>query len=81
MLFDRPSPVEQLSSLLEEEMAQLRAAAEFVAGELSGLERKKLVALITADVHHRDISQLMLSAKVRSPPASLLSSPLPHAKP
>ncbi|KAL3922598.1 MAG: hypothetical protein SGPRY_004507, partial [Prymnesium sp.] len=64
MLFDHPSPVEQLSSLLEEEMAQLRAAAEFVAGELSGLERKKLVALITADVHHRDISQLMLSAKV-----------------
>ena len=46
------------------EVSQLTALARVVAGDLDPLQRRKLVALITSDVHHRDMTQEMVEAGV-----------------
>ncbi len=45
-------------------MAQLNDLTALVRGELSGLQRRVLGALITIDVHARDILELLAAAKV-----------------
>jgi len=56
-----------LTVYLVKAKAQLEDLARAVGGELSGLERKALVALITGDVHNRDIVSTMIEEKVDSP--------------
>jgi len=46
---------------------QLEDLARAVGGELTKLERKTLVALITGDVHNRDIVSTMINEEVDSP--------------
>ena len=46
--------------------SQLDELARQVGGKLSSLERKTLVALITGDVHNRDITSQMVEEEVRS---------------
>ena len=50
--------------------------AREVSGDLDSLLRRTLVALITADVHARDITETMHHAKVDSPSSFTWPSPV-----
>ncbi|KAL1511811.1 hypothetical protein AB1Y20_005097 [Prymnesium parvum] len=63
-VFEEVDPLSHLAALLEREIQQLTSLAELVAGDLDALLRRKIVSLITADVHHRDITQSMVDARV-----------------
>ncbi|MCV5263830.1 hypothetical protein OFC55_39825, partial [Escherichia coli] len=47
-------------------VAQLAELTELVRSELSKLERKVVVALVTTDVHARDIVEALRDARVTS---------------
>ena len=56
-----------LEEYLGAAIEQLNDCARQVGGQLSKLERKVFVALITGDVHNRDITKKMISERVESP--------------
>ena len=58
---DRPAA---LLGYFDQAVQQLNEAAMQVGGKLNKLERKTLVALITGDVHNRDITKTMADEKV-----------------
>ena len=55
-----------LEGVLETARSQLADLAREVSGDLPYLLRRTLVALITSDVHARDITEIMVDAKVSS---------------
>jgi hypothetical protein len=67
--FDQPSGqrVDGLFGVLDQTRSQLADLAREVSGPLDPLLRRTLVALITADVHARDITETMYEARVDSP--------------
>ena len=67
--FDGPidERVRGISEVLDTQRSQLSDLAVEVSGPLDKLLRRTLVALITADVHARDITETMVLAKVDSP--------------
>ncbi len=58
------SPKQALGEYLDIVVGQLSAMCALVRGELTSLERAKLVALITIDVHARDIVEIMVTEKI-----------------
>jgi dynein heavy chain len=52
---DGPDPASGLAALYQSNVAQLADLTRLVRGDLSGLARRGLAALITIDVHARDI--------------------------
>ena len=60
---DRVALLQEFNNIQIEE---LNESARQVGGKLSKLERKTCVALITGDVHNRDITSQMVSEKVDS---------------
>jgi dynein heavy chain len=57
---DAYAPVDNLRASRSEQVEQLNALAAAVADELTGLERRTIVALITGDVHNRDITSALV---------------------
>ncbi|WIA37814.1 hypothetical protein OEZ86_014676 [Tetradesmus obliquus] len=60
------SAAQQLQQLQARCVLQLEELTELVRGPLSSLERKSVVALITTDVHNRDVVGSLLSSGVCS---------------
>lgn len=55
-----------LSDWLDINKNQLSDLSDLVAGDLSKLQRKVIVALVTTDVHARDIVEELKEANVNS---------------
>ena len=58
--------VDSIASFNLQQIDELNASANQVAGKLSRLERATFVALMTGDVHNRDIVATMVKEKVDS---------------
>ena len=58
--------VDSLATFNLQQIEDLNASANQVAGTLSKIERATFVALMTGDVHNRDIVALMAKEKVDS---------------
>ena len=58
--------VRLLSAFLQLQLGQLGELTELVRGPLSSLERRKVISLITTDVHSRDITAQLLQLRVSS---------------
>ena len=69
LAFDMPDGerLDGLFGVLEQCRSQLADLAREVSGPLDKLLRRTLVALITADVHARDITETMYDSRVDSP--------------
>lgn len=50
----------QMPAFLSENIAQLAELTDLVAGDLTALQRRIVVALVTIDVHNRDIVQRLV---------------------
>jgi dynein heavy chain len=59
-----PNSNERLSLLVERQVKQLTDLTAMVRGQLSKTDRKKLVALVTTDVHARDITEQLRDSDV-----------------
>ena len=62
--FDSPRPPADLELLHRSNVRQLSELTALVRGDLSKLERKILVSLITVDVHNRDIVEELFKSNV-----------------
>ena len=56
--------VDSIASFNLQQIDELNASANQVAGKLSRLERATFVALMTGDVHNRDIVATMVKEKL-----------------
>lgn len=62
--FEKPNPLEALNELREKQEAQLVALADLVRCDLSRSLHSAIVALITLDVHSRDIVSELIDEEV-----------------
>ena len=53
-----------LKSEFDKQVSQLADLIELINGELTSLERKKLITLCTIDVHARDVVQRLIDERV-----------------
>lgn len=53
-----------LKSEFDKQVLQLADLIELINGELTSLERKKLITLCTIDVHARDVVQRLIDERV-----------------
>ncbi|KAK9815239.1 hypothetical protein WJX72_000483 [[Myrmecia] bisecta] len=61
--FTADEPLQALQAFYQQNVDQLTALCGLVRGGLSQLERKIMVALITVDVHNRDIVETLVAEK------------------
>jgi len=64
LLDDKGNKVQGMSKWLQKNKAQLQGLTELIRDKLTKLQRKGVVALVTQDVHNRDIIDDMVSEKV-----------------
>jgi dynein heavy chain len=64
LLDDNPFAMEDHLTVMKEQLAQL---TELIRGRLTSIQRMSLVALITQDVHCRDIVEQLLTKNVQTP--------------
>ena len=55
-----------LQALFDESKEQLNQLTELIRGELTGIQRKILVSLITTDIHGRDIIENLANENIDS---------------
>ena len=65
--FNQYDPVKALSKQLDSMVDTLNVLAGLVVSNVSAHKRMSINALLTIDVHNRDIIQNMVSAKVNRP--------------
>jgi dynein heavy chain len=58
--------LEQMNIFYQQNVTQLSELTELVRGKLTGIQRLSIVALVTQDVHNRDIVELMCIKKVQN---------------
>ncbi|KMS64907.1 hypothetical protein BVRB_041420, partial [Beta vulgaris subsp. vulgaris] len=58
------NPVAAMKSWLDTQMRQLADLTELVRTDLSSIDRQKVVALVTNDVHARDVVRRILDGNV-----------------
>jgi len=63
LLDDNPFAMEDHFEIMKQQLSQL---TELIRGKLTSIQRKTLVALITQDVHSRDIVEQLLTNNVQT---------------
>merc|ERR1719174_2317414 len=58
--------VEQMKVFYQQNVTQLSELTELVRGKLTSIQRKSIVALVTQDVHNRDIVEAMCVKRVQA---------------
>ena len=56
-----------IKRLKKKQVKYLAELSDFVRGDLNDVERRKLVALITMEIHSRDVMERMIKANAKSP--------------
>ncbi len=56
--------IEDMEKWYESVIAQLQDLTELIRGELTSIERRTIVALVTQDVHYRDIVEILKNEQV-----------------
>ena len=56
-----------LKKTKKKQVGFLTRLADMVRGQLNKVERKRVVALITMEIHNRDVMQKMITAKIDAP--------------
>jgi dynein heavy chain, axonemal len=56
-----------IKRLKKKQVKYLAELSDFVRGDLNSVERRKLVALITMEIHSRDVMERMIKANAKSP--------------
>jgi dynein axonemal heavy chain len=60
------NPVKAMKGWLQTQLSQLSDLTKLVRGNLSKIDRKKIVALVTTDVHARDVVSNLIDSEVDS---------------
>jgi dynein heavy chain len=61
--FKSENPIQSLRSYYEQQISEITNLMELVNSDLSEIDRKKVVALVTIDVHSRDVVEGLMKGE------------------